>query len=67
MIQEFVEIWNWVFGLMAGWGATTTAVIIAVIVLYIRYSRLKSQVEILTNRLTHAEREWSLEHNRDKF
>ena len=60
MIQELVELWSWFFGMIAGWGATTIGLVIAIIILYIRQARLHRRVENLYCRLVADEREWSL-------
>lgn len=67
MIQEFVELWSWFFGMIAGWGATTIGIVIALVILYVRQNRLKKRVEHLFNRLVTTEREWSIHNNRDRF
>ena len=67
MIQELVELWSWFFGMIAGWGATTIGIVAALVVLYIRHSRLKTQVNQLYSRLVSFERDVSLRENqRDK-
>jgi hypothetical protein len=67
MIQELVEIWSWFFGMIAGWGATTIGIVIAVILLYVRHNRLKQRVEQLYSRLVASERECNIRHERDKI
>ena len=64
MIQELVEIWAWFFGMIASWGATTIGVVAALVVLYIKHSRLKTQVNQLYSRLVSFERDVSLRENR---
>ena len=67
MIQELVELWSWFFGMIAGWGATTIGIVAALVVMYIRHSRLKTQVNQLYSRLVSFERDVSLRENqRDK-
>jgi len=60
MIQELVELWNWFFGMVAGWGTTTIGMVIAIVVLYMRYARLSRRVETLYSRLVATERDWAL-------
>lgn len=66
MIQELVEVWAWFFGMIAGWGATTIGIVVALVVLWIKHRRLRQRVEGLYNRLVANERDWSIWHNRDK-
>ena len=66
MIQELVEVWAWFWGMVAGWGATTIGIVVALVVLFVRQNRLKRRVENLYNRQVAAERDWSLFNNRDK-
>jgi len=63
MIAELVELWSWFFGMIAGWGATTIGIVAALVVLYIRHSRLKTQVNQLYSRLVSFERDVSLREN----
>ena len=63
MIQELVELWSWFFGMIAGWGATTIGIVAALVVMYIRHSRLKTQVNQLYSRLVSFERDVSLREN----
>ena len=60
MIQELVELWSWFFGMVAGWGATTIGMVIAIVVLYVRHARLSQRVETLYSRLVATERDWAL-------
>ena len=67
MIQELVEIWAWFFGMIAGWGATTISIVVALVVLYVRHARLKKEVAHLYNRLVSFERDIGLRDNKDKI
>jgi len=60
MIQELVELWSWFFGMVAGWGATTIGIVIAIVILYMRHARLNRRVETLYSRLVATERDWAL-------
>ena len=64
MIQELVELWSWFFGMVAGWGATTIGIVAALVVLYIKHTRLKTQVNQLYSRLVAFERDVSLRENK---
>jgi len=63
MIQELVEVWAWFFGMIAGWGATTIGTVAALVVLYIKHLKLKTQVNQLYSRLVSFERDVSLREN----
>lgn len=66
MISEILELWNWFYGLIAGWGLTTVLTVVALIILWIKHLRLKREVSHLYNRIVSAERDWSLKNNRDR-
>ena len=67
MISELVEVWNWFFGFIAGWGLTTTVLVTAVVFLWLRIRLLERKYDALYNRVVADEREWSLFENRDKI
>jgi biopolymer transport protein ExbB/TolQ len=60
MIAELVELWSWFFGMVAGWGATTIGLVIALVILYLKHRRLSREVKQLYSRLVAFEREVSL-------
>ena len=67
MMPELIEVWNWFFGLIAGWGLTTTALIVAVVFLWLRLRNLERKHNHLYNRFVTSEREWSLLERQDKI
>ena len=66
MISELVDLWYSIYGLIAGWGITTTALIVTVVFLWLRVRVLERKHDHLYNRFVTSEREWSLFENRDK-
>ena len=67
MISELVDLWYSIYGLIAGWGLTTTALIVCVVFLWLRVRVLERKHQHLYNRLVASEREWNLFENRDKI
>lgn len=67
MISELVDIWYSIYGLIAGWGLTTTALIVTVVFLWLRVRVLERKHQHLYNRLVASEREWNLFETRDKI
>lgn len=60
MLAEFVELWNWMYGMVAGWSTITVFLIVSITVLYVKHFRLKRQVESLYHRLVADERDFNL-------
>lgn len=67
MISELVDLWYSIYGIIAGWGVTTTALIVTVVFLWLRVRVLEEKYQSLYNRVVADEREWSLFENRDKI
>jgi len=67
MMSELADVWNWVIGLVAGWGLTTTALLVAVVFLWLRVRVLERKHNHLYNRFVTSEREWSLLERQDKI
>jgi hypothetical protein len=47
MLNEILSLWNWMFGMIAGWGATTTCMIVAIIILWLRVRALGKEISYL--------------------
>lgn len=60
MLNEILSLWNWMFGMIAGWGATTTCMIVAIIILWLRMRALKREVNQLRNQLVSDNRDLSI-------
>lgn len=58
--QSIEYLWYSVWGMIAGWGLTTTFFAVAVGILLIKYIRLYKRVQHLENRLISAERDYNL-------
>ena len=54
------DLWIWTYSIVAGWGLTVTAMIVAVIILLIRTVNLQNRIEQLENRVVANEREFNL-------
>jgi hypothetical protein len=46
LTNEISSLWYWGMGVIAGWGLTTTVMIVSVILLWRRVNRLESQLKI---------------------
>jgi hypothetical protein len=53
------NLWFWTYGIVAGWGATFTIVIAAMILLAVRHVRLHRYVTRIENRLIALERDFN--------
>jgi len=61
VVAESLEyLWYSFYGLIAGWGLTTTFFAIVAITLFVKVVRLDKKVERLENRLVHAERDYNI-------
>jgi hypothetical protein len=60
LIEEVVSLWHWTIGIVAGWGLTTTLLVVALIIAYIRISKLKKQIEASRNEWVTESRELSM-------
>jgi uncharacterized membrane protein YhiD involved in acid resistance len=54
------SLWWWTYGLVAGWGITFTAVVVALIILLVRTINLQRRVDRLESRIITNEREFNL-------
>jgi hypothetical protein len=59
-IAEVNGIWDWIVGIIAGWGLTFTLVVTTIIYAHIRINRLINNVKDLENRLSTEDRDISL-------
>ena len=54
------SLWTWTYSIVAGWGLTVTAMVVAVIILLIRTVNLQQRLDQLENRVVANEREFNL-------
>lgn len=54
------DLWIWTYSIVAGWGLTVTAMIVAVIILLIRTINLQQRIDALEIRVVNNEREFNL-------
>jgi len=67
ILQAAIDsLWYWTYGIIVGWGASFTIAVGLIIVLFIKYFRLRQRVIMLENRLISAERDFSLYVNKER-
>lgn len=54
------NLWWWTYGIIAGWGLTVTAIVVALVVLLIRTINLQRRLDRLEARVITDEREYNL-------
>ena len=54
------DLWIWTYSIVAGWGLTVTAMVVAVVILLIRTINLQKRIENLENRVVANERDFNL-------
>lgn len=57
--QEISGLWSWMIGIIAGWGITFTAVVVAVVYAHVRISRLRRQIDSYNNQRVSEDRDLS--------
>jgi hypothetical protein len=68
ILQAAIDsLWYWTYGIIVGWGASFTIAVGLIIVLFIKYLRLRQRVIMLENRLISAERDFSLYVNKERM
>ena len=61
VVAESLEyLWYSFYGLIAGWGLTTTFFAIVAVTLFFKVLRLEKKITSVENRLIHAERDYNL-------
>ncbi len=67
ILQAAVDsLWFWTYSIILGWGASFTIAVALIIVLFIKYFRLRKKITMLEHRLISAERDFSLYVNKEK-
>ena len=67
ILQAAIDsLWYWTYGIIVGWDASFTIAVGLIIVLFIKYLRLRQRVIMLENRLISAERDFSLYVNKER-
>jgi hypothetical protein len=59
-VAEVNGLWNWIAGIVAGWGLTFTLVVVAIIYAHVRINRLRADMEKLRGQQVTETRELSL-------
>ena len=58
--QAIENLWYMAYGIIAGWGLTVTAIVVALVVLLIRTINLQRRLDRLEARVITDEREYNL-------
>jgi uncharacterized membrane protein YciS (DUF1049 family) len=58
-VVEINGLWDWVIGMIAGWGLTFTLVVIAIVYAHVRLNQLTRKIKSLENQRTANERDLS--------
>lgn len=67
ILQAAIDsLWYWTYGIIVGWGASFTIAVGLIILLFVKYLRLRQRVIMLENRLISAERDFSLYINKER-
>jgi hypothetical protein len=67
ILQAAIDsLWYWTYGIIVGWGASFTIAVGLIILLFVKYLRLRQRVIQLENRLISAERDFSLYINKER-
>jgi hypothetical protein len=61
ILTELNEVWGWITGLVAGLGLTVSLLIIAIILLSLKVTKISSRIQNLENRLISTERDFNFE------
>jgi len=55
------NLWYWTYGLVVGWGASFTILLVLVVLLFIKVIRLNRKINYLEGRVVANERDHNLE------
>ncbi len=58
------DLWYWTYGIIAGWGATLTILVIVMVVLLIRLIHCERRIQSLESRIIAAERDFNIATNK---
>ena len=62
IIQETINnLWYWTYGMVVGWGASFTILLVLVVLLFIKVIRLNRKINYLEGRVVANERDHNLE------
>ena len=59
-IAEVNGLWDWITGIIAGWGLTFTLVVVAIVYAHARINRMDKKIKDLENKLVSEDRDISL-------
>ena len=64
LTENVSNLWYWTYGIIAGWGATLTFIIVVMVVLLIRLLHCERRIQTLESRIVAAERDFNLATNK---
>jgi hypothetical protein len=64
LLNEMQEVWSWITGLVAGLGLTVSLLIIVILALSLKTTKISSRLRNLENRVISMDRDISLQINR---
>ncbi len=64
LTENVSNLWYWTYGIIAGWGATLTFIIVVMVVLLIRLLHCERRIQTLEGRIVAAERDFNLATNK---
>ena len=64
LTENVSNLWYWTYGIIAGWGATLTVIIVVMIVLLIRLLHCERNLQTLESRIIAAERDFNIATNK---
>lgn len=66
LLNEMQEVWGWITGLVAGLGLSVSLLIIVILALSLKTTKISSRLKNLENRVISTERDISLQINQIK-
>jgi hypothetical protein len=60
LLAEISSVWNWIGGIIAGWGLTFTIMVIALVLAFVKITRLYVRINKLEERVISETRDLSL-------
>jgi len=59
-VVEINGLWDWVIGMIAGWGLTFTLVVVAIVWAHLRLNQLTRKIKNLENQIVAEDRDLSI-------
>lgn len=61
LVMEIQQVWSWVTSIVAGLGLTVSLLIIVILALFLKLTKISSRLQNLENRVISTERDLSIE------